>query len=142
VRQKWVFATCFPLNVSMVYSPILTFVANSNNPTGVEFTPIETICYGSLKFTTEGEDSCIIFVGMVHNGSPSLHTVLEESSDKGDTTSGGGGTSGFPSPRGCNVVTPTVPIATTPLPKKHSVASNDPDDPAADRHTTTRHRFC
>jgi hypothetical protein len=37
----------------MVYSPILTFVANGNNPTGVEFTPTKTICYGSLKFTTD-----------------------------------------------------------------------------------------
>jgi hypothetical protein len=51
---------------------------------------------------------------MVHNGSLSLHTVLEESSGEGDAASGGGKSFGFPSPRGCNVVTPIVSITTTP----------------------------
>jgi hypothetical protein len=32
-----------------------------------------------------------IIVGMVHSGSPSLHTILEESSDEGDIASGEGG---------------------------------------------------
>jgi hypothetical protein len=54
---------------------------------------------------------------MVHSGSLSLHTILEESSDEGDTTLGGGESSSYPGPRGCNVVTPTVPISTTPLPE-------------------------
>jgi hypothetical protein len=51
---------------------------------------------------------------MVHYGSPSLHAILEESVDEGDTTSSGGGSSGFPISRGCNMVTPTVSIITTP----------------------------
>jgi hypothetical protein len=54
---------------------------------------------------------------MAHNGSPSLHTILEDSSDEGDMASGRGGGSCSFSPRGCNVVTPTIPIATTPSPE-------------------------
>jgi hypothetical protein len=51
---------------------------------------------------------------MMHNGSPSLHTILEESFDGSSTTSGEGGSFGSPGPQGCNMVTPTVPITTTP----------------------------
>jgi hypothetical protein len=121
------FVTCFPLKVSMVQSPKLTFIANSNNLTGAGFILGETICFGSLEFTAdffgnlslspEGNDSVAIFIELVHNGSPSLHTILEESFDKGDTASGRGGNSGIPGRQGCNVVTPTVPIATTPPPE-------------------------
>jgi hypothetical protein len=53
-------------------------------------------------------------VGMAHNGSSSLHIILEDSTDEGNTTSSGGRTSGFPISRECNVVTLTVPITTTP----------------------------
>jgi hypothetical protein len=115
---------CFPLNILMVYSPKLTFIANGNNLTGIGFTPRKTICFGSLEVTTgcfsnlslfpEGEDSCAVFIGMMHSGSSYLHTILKESFDEGNIASNGGGSSGFTSPRGCNVVTPTVPIATTP----------------------------
>jgi hypothetical protein len=111
----------------MVYSPKLTFVANENNMTDIEFTLGETICFGSLEFTTDcfsnlslspkGNGSSVVFVGMVHNNSPSLHKVLEESSDEGDTTSGGGGALDYLALEGCNVVTPTVPITTTPPPE-------------------------
>jgi hypothetical protein len=54
---------------------------------------------------------------MVHNGSPSLHTTLEESSDEDGIASTVGGSSGSPGPRGCNVVTPTNPITATPAPE-------------------------
>jgi hypothetical protein len=117
------FAACFPLNVSIVYSLKLTFVANGNNLTSTGLAPGETICFGSLEFTTdrfgnlslspEGNDPGTVFVGMVHSGSLCLHTVLEESTDEGDTASGRGASSSFPSPQGCNVVTTTVPITTT-----------------------------
>jgi hypothetical protein len=50
---------------------------------------------------------------MVHSGSPYLHTVLKDSSDEGGTASGEGGSSRSPEPRGCNVVTLTIPIITT-----------------------------
>jgi hypothetical protein len=59
----------------MVYSLKLTFVANGNNPTDVEFAPDEIICFGSLEFSTDlfsnlslspkREGLYAIFVGMV-----------------------------------------------------------------------------
>jgi hypothetical protein len=111
----------------MVYSPKFTFIANGNNPAGIGLAPSKMIYFGSLEFTAnrfgnlslspEGEDSGAIFIGIVHSGSPSLHTVLEESSDESDAALGRGGSLGFPGPQGCNVVTPTIPIATTPPPE-------------------------
>jgi hypothetical protein len=71
----------------MVYSLKLTFIANRNNLTDVGLVPGETICFGSLEFTAncfgrlnlslEGDDPGFIFIGMMHSGSPSLHTILE-----------------------------------------------------------------
>jgi hypothetical protein len=37
----------------MIYSLKLIFIANGNNPTGVGLAPGETICFGSLEFTTD-----------------------------------------------------------------------------------------
>jgi hypothetical protein len=84
----------FPLDVSMVYSPKLTFITNGNNPIDVGLAPGETICFGSLEFITDRfgrssrspkeDDSCAVVVGMVHSGS----------SDKGSTALGEGGSSG------------------------------------------------
>jgi hypothetical protein len=76
----------FPLDVLMVTSLKLSFIANGDNSTSVSLTFYETIHFGSLEFIVdrlgrlslspyEG-DSSTIFVGMVHIGSPSLHTIL------------------------------------------------------------------
>jgi hypothetical protein len=102
----------------MVYSPKLTLVANGYNSIGVGLALGETIYFGSLEFTDdrfgnlslspEGGDPGAIFVGMVHGGTLSLHTVLEESSNEGDASSAGGASSSFLSPRGCNMVTLVV----------------------------------
>jgi hypothetical protein len=51
---------------------------------------------------------------MVHSGLPSLHAILEESTSEDDSVSSDGGSSSFPIPQDCNVVTPAVPIMTTP----------------------------
>jgi hypothetical protein len=85
----------------MVHSPKLTFAANGNNLTDVGLALDEAIFFGSLEFTVDrfsnltlspkGNFSSIVFVEMVHNGSLSLHTILEDSDDEGDATSGGGG---------------------------------------------------
>jgi hypothetical protein len=56
-------------------------------------------------------------MGLVHSGSPSLHTILEESLSVDNLTSSDGGSSGFPIPQDCNVVTSVIPIVTTPLSK-------------------------
>jgi hypothetical protein len=108
--QEGRFAAYFPLDILMVYSPKHTFVVNDNNLAGIGLAPGETICFGSLEFTTdrfgrlslsqEGNDSGTLFVGMVHNGSPSLHTVLEESSNESDATSGKWGAPDSPAPEG------------------------------------------
>jgi hypothetical protein len=129
----------------MFYSPKITFVADGNNLTDVGLTPTKIICFGSLEFTTnrfsnlslspKGNDSGTVLIGMVHSGSPSMHTILEESSDECDTTSVRGGSSRFPDPRGCNVVTPTVPITTG----EHLGTSDHTDGPVTDRHAATRH---
>jgi hypothetical protein len=106
----------------------------------------ETICFGSLEFTAdrfdrlslspEGNDSGTAVIGMVHIGSPSLHIALEESSDKGNAALCDGGSSGFPVPRGCNVVTLIVPITTI---GEHSDTSNHLNGPAVNHRTTTRY---
>jgi hypothetical protein len=136
----------FSLDVQMVYSMKLSFVANGNNPIDIGLTLGETICFGSLEFTTdrlgrlslspEEGDSGAIFIGMVHSGLPSLHIALEDSSDKGGATLSTGGSSESPSPRGCNVVTPTVPISATLAPKN---TLDHLDDQGADRCTTVRY---
>jgi hypothetical protein len=54
---------------------------------------------------------------MLHSGSPSLHTTLKDSSDVGSVTLGAKGSSGFPDPRGCNVVTSILPITATSAPE-------------------------
>jgi hypothetical protein len=110
----------------MVTSLKLSFVANGNNSTDVGLTLGKTIHFGSLEFTTdllvrlclspEEGDLSAIFVRMVHSGSSSLCTTLEDSSDDGATL-GVGGSFGSPDPWGCNVVTPTIPIAATLTPE-------------------------
>jgi hypothetical protein len=54
-----------------------------------------TDCFDSLSLSPEGNDSSVVFVGMVHSGSLSLHIILEESTDEGDTTFSRGGSSDF-----------------------------------------------
>jgi hypothetical protein len=97
----------FPLDVLVVTSQKLS-ISNGNNPTGVGLSSGKTIHFDCLEFTVDrlGRlslspyewDSTAIFVGMVHNGSPSLHTTLKDSSNEGGTTSSAGGSSGSPSP--------------------------------------------
>jgi hypothetical protein len=111
----------------MVYSPKPFFVANGNNPTSVGLALGKTIYFGNLEFTVDRfgrlslspkeDDSSAVFIGMLHSGSPSWHTAFEDSLDEGSTTLGGEGSSGSPSLQGCNMVTPTVPIITTPAPE-------------------------
>jgi hypothetical protein len=96
----------------MVHSPKFVVTTNGEHQTSIGFTLGKTIHFGSLEFiidrfgslslSLEGNDSSIMFMGMVHNGSPSLYTILKESADEGDTTSSGGGSSDSPISQGCN----------------------------------------
>jgi hypothetical protein len=118
---------CFSMDVSMVHIPQPAIGSDDDNQFGNELSWADTVHFGNLEFvidrfdnlsfSTEGNDLCTIFMGMAHNESPSLHAILEESTNEDDSTSSDGESSGFPISRGCNVVTPPVPIATTPLPK-------------------------
>jgi hypothetical protein len=111
----------------MVTSQKLSFIANSNKPTSVGLTTGKIIHFGLLEITADRldrlslspkeRDSSTIFVGMVNTGSPSSHTTPKDSTDEGDATSRARGSSRSPSPQGCNMVTPTVPITTTPAPE-------------------------
>jgi hypothetical protein len=97
---------CFPFNVLMVHLTKLTIVVDGELQTGGGFTHGKTICFGSLELitnrfnslslSTKGNDSGAIFVGMAQSGSPSLHAILEDSVDEGDTTSSGGRSSSLP----------------------------------------------
>jgi hypothetical protein len=108
----------------MVHSPKLDVINNDKHLIGISFTNGETIRFGSLDFIVnhfsclslfdEGNVSGTVFVRIAHSGSPSLHTILEDSIDEGDTTSSGGGSSCFPISRECNMVTLAVLITTTP----------------------------
>jgi hypothetical protein len=98
----------FPLDVPMIPSPKLFFLANINNLTGVGLAPGSTIHFGSLEFTVdclghlslspqEG-DSSAIFVGTVNSRMPSLHTTLKETFDEDSSASSTDGSSGSPAP--------------------------------------------
>jgi hypothetical protein len=73
----------FPLYVPMVTSPKLSFVANDNNLTDIGLALGETIHFSSLGFTANclghlslppyERDSSVIFIEMVHSGTPLLH---------------------------------------------------------------------
>jgi hypothetical protein len=118
------------LSILMVHSPKLIVIADDKHQIGVSFALGETVNFRSLEFIVDhfsslrlsdkGNVSGSMFMGMAHNGSSSLHTILEDSVNKGDTTSSGGSSSGFPISRECNVLTLSVPIMTTPPSKDSS----------------------
>jgi hypothetical protein len=124
VRQEGGFVACFPLNVSIVRSSTLIITTNSKYPTCGGFSLGETVHFGSLKFIVDyfgslslspmGSDSSTVFIGTTCNGSPSLRTIDEDSTDEFYTTSSEEGSSGLPISWRRNMGTPLAPIATTP----------------------------
>jgi hypothetical protein len=60
-------------------------------PSGLEAWSSPPTALVTIAFLPRGMTQVPVFVEMVHSGSPSLHTMLEDSSDEGDTSSGGGG---------------------------------------------------
>jgi hypothetical protein len=73
----------------------------------------------NLSLSPEGADSGVVFRGMTHNGSPSLHTILEKSPSEDDSVSSEGESFVSPLPRACNTVMSATPITTT-LPLKET----------------------
>jgi hypothetical protein len=105
----------FPLGVPMVLSPKLLRCTWQQPDRCWPCSGQNHLLLSPESFSQWGYSGAV-FVGTVHSGSPSLHTTHKDSSDEGDPTSGKGGSSGSPGPRGCNVVTPTFLIITTPVP--------------------------
>jgi hypothetical protein len=62
------FATCYPLNVSIVHSPKLTIIADSNCKTDIGFVLGETIRFRSLEFIADCYSSLSLSLprGMTH----------------------------------------------------------------------------
>jgi hypothetical protein len=85
----------------------------------VHFGSLEFItdCFGSLSLSPKGNDSGVIFGEMARSGSPSLCTILDDSTDELYTTSSGEGGSGLPASRKHSMGTPHAPIMTTPRPE-------------------------
>jgi hypothetical protein len=87
----------------------------------------EIIHFGSLEFITyyfnslclspKGSESCTIFVGTTHSGSPSLHAMIEDSTDEFHTASSREASSGLPASRRHGTGAPPAPIATIPWPE-------------------------
>jgi hypothetical protein len=67
----------------------------------------ETIRFGSPEFFID------YFMGMARNGSPSLHTILEDTADEFYMTCSGEGSSDFPISLRHRMGTPPSPLATT-----------------------------
>jgi hypothetical protein len=76
---------------------------------------------------------------MVHSGSPSLHTDIEESTNEGNATSGKGEQQIPRSPR-VQCGDPDCPHHHHTTAGEHSSTPNHPDDHGVDRHTTTRYK--
>jgi hypothetical protein len=81
-------------------------MTNGSILSDVEIAWAETIRFGHLELITDhfdnlslslkGNDSDVVLVGMVHSGLPSLHAILEESTNGDDSTSSDRGSSSFP----------------------------------------------
>jgi hypothetical protein len=90
----------------MVHSSTLTVTTNGEHLTSGGFSLIESVHFGSLEFIADyfgslsvspkGSDSGVIFIGMTHNGSPSLHTIMKGSTDEFYTASSREGSSDLP----------------------------------------------
>jgi hypothetical protein len=114
----------------MVHSSTLVITADGKHLTCIGFSLGKTVHFGSLEFITDcfgslslspkGNDPVAIFVGTACIELPSLRTILEDSTDEFYTTSSREGSSDFPISWRRNMVTPHVPIMTTPRPEDAS----------------------
>jgi hypothetical protein len=86
----------FPLDVLIVHLSTLAVTTDGERLTCGASSLDKTVCIGSMKFiadhfdnlslSLEGSKSDVVFMGMAHNWSPSLHAILMESIGKDDTT--------------------------------------------------------
>jgi hypothetical protein len=148
--QEGGFVACFPLNVLIVHSPKHKVVTDDKHQISIGFTLHETIrfwtlefiadCFSSLSLSAKENDSAVIFMGMAHCGSPSMHAILKDSVDKGDTASRGGAElrlSHHSKMQHGNTDYPHHDHATA---EGHSNASYHCDGPATDYRTAAKHQ--
>jgi hypothetical protein len=108
----------------MVHSSMLTINASGELLTRGDFFLGESVPFGSLEFIADyfghlsfspkGSDSGTVFIRMTRGGSPSLRTILEDSTDEFYMASSGEGSSGLPLPWRHSMGTPPSPITTMP----------------------------
>jgi hypothetical protein len=93
----------------------LTYGGFSHGET-IRFGSLEFIanCFGSLSLSPMGSGSGAIFVGMACSLSPSLRTILEDSTDKFFIVSSREGSSSLPIFHRHSMGAPPAPITTTP----------------------------
>jgi hypothetical protein len=93
----------------------LTYDGSSLSET-IRFESLEFIadCFINLSLSPKGSDSCVIFMGTTHSGSPSLCNILDDSTDEFYMASNREGSSNLPVSRRHSMGTPPAPIATTP----------------------------
>jgi hypothetical protein len=96
-------------------------------------------CVDSLSLSAKGNDSGIVFMGIAHSGSPSLHTILEDSTNKFNTASTRGELR-LPHLSKMQHGDTVCPHRNQTATEGHSDASDRCDNPAMDYHTTDRHR--
>jgi hypothetical protein len=77
-------------------------------------------------------------MGMVHSESPSLHTILEESTNESDMTSSTGESSGFPISQGVQCGDTNCPHHNHTPVERHFGASDHPDGPTVDHCTIAK----
>jgi hypothetical protein len=122
--RKGYWQHAFPLDVLTVHSSMFIIATDGECLTcggfslsvTISFGSLEFIAdsFGSLSFSPKGSDSGAIFVGTTHYRLPSLHHMIEDSTDKSYTTSSEEESSDLPTSRRHSMGAPPAPIATTP----------------------------
>jgi hypothetical protein len=132
------FAACFPLDILMVHSSALTVATDSERlmcgglslGETVHFGNLEFIaeCFGSLCLSRKGSDLGAFFMVTTRSWSPSLQTMIEDSTDEFYMASSGEGSSSL---------LPSQPHCGWRTPRRHS----DHDGGSTmDAHTVDGHR--
>jgi hypothetical protein len=113
----------FVLDVPMVHLSMLAVTTDGKRLMCGGFSLKKTIrfgilefivdCFGSLSLSPKGSNSGAIFMGTTHHGSPSLHAMIEESSDEFYMASSGEESSSLPASWRQSMGAPPAATATT-----------------------------
>jgi hypothetical protein len=111
------------MDVPMVHSSMLAVTTDGEYLMYGGFSLGDTVCFECLKFivncfsslslSPKGSDSGAIFMGTTHHGSPSLHAMIEDSSDEFYMASSGEESSSLPASWRQSMGAPPAATATT-----------------------------